>query len=271
MQFLTFRDLRKFLGPSWLVSGDGALLGYALDATKDAFVNRLFNGLLARFPQQDPTGTPAADDALAAMGRDRRIKRGLFDTSAQYAVRLLRWLQDWRIAGNPYALMGQLAAYLGPTVSLRTVDARGNWYSRDASGNLSVVRQAGNWDWSGSAAWDVARWSRFWAIIYPGGLWAPGPKWGDAGATWGQPGRTWGTTATSDEVASVRSIIGDWKPAGTRCVNIIIAFDPTSFDPTQIRDGSGLPNGLWYFNSNLSAGAAQVASRLSTARYWDGV
>jgi hypothetical protein len=268
----TFRSLRKFAGPPWLVvNGDSAAVGYVLDALKDAFVDRLEKGLLARFPQQGPDGSPAADDALAAMGRDRRIKRGIFDTSAAYALRLLRWLDDWKVAGNPYALMQQLAAYLGPSVSLRTVDARGNWYSRAADGTLSVNRQQGNWDWSGQNAYDVARWSRFWVIIYPNGLWQPGPKWGDAGAKWGTPGRTWGSTATSEQVASVRSLVADWKPAGTRCVNIIVAFDNTSFDPTQPRDGTGLPNGLWSLPSYTNGSNAQAPSRLATARYWDGV
>ena len=59
-----FRGIRKFLGPKWLVrdGGDSEKVGYSLDSLKDAFVQRLQNGLLARFPQQDPNGTPAADD-----------------------------------------------------------------------------------------------------------------------------------------------------------------------------------------------------------------
>src|SRR5579872_336382 len=110
-----FRVARKFLGPAWLTqNGDGELLGYALDKLKDGFVERLRLGLLARLPQNDPTGqTTAPDDALAAMGRDRRIVRGINELSTAYAVRLLRWLDDWKNAGNAFALMRQLAGYTG--------------------------------------------------------------------------------------------------------------------------------------------------------------
>ena len=265
----TFRAARKFLGPPWLVH-DGAeseLVGYTLDLLKDAFTERLRLGLLARLPQNDPTGKMTApDDALAAMGRDRRIRRGFNESSQSYAVRLVRWLDDWKVAGNPFALMAQLAGYLGPLVSLRTVDVRGNWFSRAVDGTLSVNLNQANWDWDGAAD-ALARWARFWVIIYPRGFWST-RTWDD-GSTWGD-GHTWGTTATPDQVASVRALIQDWKPAGTTCQNIIIAFDDASFDPTQSRDGSGLPDGLWGNWATVSGGA-YVPSRLTTARYWDGV
>ena len=265
-----FRVLRKFMGPAWLTQdGESELLGYVLDLIKDGYMERLRKGLLARFPQNDPTGqTTAPDDALAAMGRDRRIIRGVNETSQAYAVRLIQWLDTWKTAGNPFALMNQIAAYLGPGPSYRTVDIRGNWYSRAADGTPSVLLQQANWDWDGATD-ALARWSRFWIVIYPNGLWAAGPKWGDAGAKWGTPGRTWGSTATSDEVSTIKTIVSQWKPAGTRCINIIIAFDPTSFDPTTVRDGTGLPDGNWGQWSK-QVGGAYVPSRLATARYWSG-
>jgi hypothetical protein len=266
-----FRASRKFMGPPWLVSnGESELVGYALDLLKDGFVERLRQGLLARLPQNDPTGaTTAPDDALAAMGRDRRIRRGLNETPQAYARRLIRWIDDWKVAGNPFALMQQLAAYLGPVPSYRTVDVRGNWFSRAADGTLSISLTQANWDWD-AASDALARWSRFWVVIYPNGFWTQGPNWGDSGAKWGTPERTWGSTATVDEVSTVRSIVADWKPAGTRCVNVILAFDGTSFNPATARDGTGLPDGTWGHWSKISGGA-YVASRLSTARYLDGV
>lgn len=265
-----FRLARKFAGPSWLTTGDGELLGYALDTLKDAFVNRLYNGLFARLPQNDPTGvTTAPDDALAAMGRDRRIVRGFSEPAPQYAARLIRWLDDWQTAGNPFALLKQLAAYCGstPAPSFRTVDVRGNWFSLDSAGNQTVDINQANWDWDGDPS-ALVKWSRFWVIIYPNGLWAVDRNWGDGGL-WGD-GRTWGTTATPDQVASIQQIVADWKPAGTRCVNIIIAFDSTSFNPLTARDGTGLPNGTWGGWGKLVNGQ-WVPSRLSTARYWAGV
>lgn len=265
-----FRVARKKLAPSWLTTGEGELVGYALDTLKDAIAERTRLGLLARFPQNDPTGqTTAPDDALAATGRDRRIIRGINETSQGYAVRLIRWLDDWKTAGNPFALMGQLAGYTGHGPAFRTVDVRGNWYSVDADGNKLVLINQANWDWDADP-YALGKWARFWVVIYPNGLWLPGPKVGDPGFAIGAPAQTIGSTATSDQVASVRAIVSDWKPAGTRCVNIILAFDNTSFDPTTARDGAGLPDGTWRFGFKTT-GTRYVPARLSTARYWDGV
>lgn len=269
MLFGTFRAKRKFMGPSWLVSeGDSQLVGYVVDLLKDGFTERLRQGLLARLPQNDPAGesTPP-DDALAAIGRDRRIVRGLNEPSDRYARRLIQWLDDWRTAGNPFSLMRQIAGYTGPGPAFRTVDVRGNWFSLNADGSRSVAINQANWDWD-NAADALSRWSRFWVVIYPNGLWLPGSTYGD-GHKYGD-GRTWGSTATTTDVATIRGIVSDWKPAGTRCVNIILAFDGASFDPTTTRDGAGLPDGTWG-RWGRNVGGVYGPARLSTARFWDGV
>ena len=266
-----FRNSRKFFGPAWLTqNGESELVGYTVDTLKDAFVSRLRAGLLARFPQNDPAGaTTAPDDALAAMGRDRGIIRGINESSQRYAVRLVRAIDDWQTAGNPFTLLKQLAAYCGPGPAFRTVDVRGNWYSIAADGTPSALINVANWDWDGDPL-ALEKWSRFWVVIYPNGLWLPGLNWGDGGFVYGAPGATWGTTATTDQVASVRGIVSDWKPAGTRCVNIIIAFDGTSFNPATLRDAAGLPNGTWGGWAHYVNGVV-VPVRLATARYWDGI
>ena len=262
-----FRTSRQFMGPPWLVSnGESQLVGYTLDTLKDQLTERTRQSLLARFPQQDPYGTPASDDALAAIGRDRRIVRGINESSASYAARLLLWLDTWNTAGNPITLLKQLAAYCGPLPNFRTVDVRGNWYSL-TGGVPSVSLNQGNWDWDGNPL-ALTYWSRFWIIIYPNGLWSTGSTWGD-GSKWGD-GRTWGSTATLDQVQTIRGIVRDWKPAGTTCVNIILAFDNSSFNPATARDGAGLPDGTWG-NWGKTVNGQNVPARLSTARYWDGV
>lgn len=255
----TFRTLRKFLGPPWLVAnGESGLVGYSLDLIKDAFVERALAGLVARFPEFAP------DDALPLIGRDRRVIRGINEARATYEQRLVAWLDDRRTAGNPFSLMQKLAEYTGNTgCSFRTVDNRGNWFSRAADGTRSFLLSQPNWDWDGNAA----AWARFWVIIYPGSLWVQVDHWGDPGVTWGGGSRTWGSTATADQVASVRAIVADWKPAHTRCENIIVAFDPASFDPSS---PASSPNGLWgRWSKNV--GGTQVRARLSTAIYLDGV
>lgn len=256
-----FRTSRKLLAPRWLTTGDGELLGYALDILKDGFIERLRLGLMARFPQQDPSGTAGAPDALASMGRDRRVVRGLSESDESYASRLLRWLDDRRTAGNAFSLMTKLAEYTGPLPMFRVVDARGNWYTRDPDGTFTWTLNTGNWNWDGPIG---DRWARFWIIIYPNGLWSEEDDWGDPG-NWGDTPESFGSTAANEVVQTIRSIAADWKRTGSRGVNIIVAFDPSSFDP-----GAPEPDGLWGAWSTNDSGD-QVPSRLDTARYWDGV
>lgn len=262
-----FRTERLKRLPKWLTEGEGGLVGYTLDLLKDVYVERARLGHLARFPQQDGLGkTTAPADALAALGRDRGVVRGIFDSDADYARKLVRWLDDRQRQGNPFMLMQKLAEYCGPLPSFRTVDVRGNWFSRSAAGVETALLKQGNWNWD---AGDGTRWSRFWVVIYPNGLWSPGPTahgWGDtAGPRWGDATGTWGSTATSEHVQTLRSLVATWKPGGTRCVNIILAFDPASFNPA-----SPEPDGLWERDCKYVAGVA-VPCRLATARYLDGV
>lgn len=259
-----FRLVRKARLPRWLTEGEGELVGYALDVMKDAFMERIFSGLLARFPQQDPDGTPAAPDALAAMGRDRRVVRGIDESAESYATRLKAWLEDRKTGGNPFTLMQKLSEYTGAGCAFRTVDVRGNWYSLAADGTRSLLLAQGNWDWDGDTSGTL--WSRFWVIIYPPAtLWTEGNEYGDVAAEWGTPSATWGSSATLEEVQTVRALVADWKPAGTRCISIILAFDPASFDPAAPE-----PDGLWEHWSK-EVGGVQVPARLATARYLDGV
>lgn len=265
-----FRHLRKFLAPRWLTQdedGNPDPAGYALDLVKDAFVERVRQGLMVRLPQNDPSGqTTAPPDALEALGRDRRVIRGINETDAAYAARLLRWLDDRQRAGNPFMLMQKLAEYTGPGPSFRTVDARGNWYSRAVDGTETALLKQENWNWDGPLN---GRWSRFWVIIYPNGLWAVSPHvTGDSGAPhWGDftNADTIGTTMTQEHVATLRHLVADWKPEHARCVNIIVAFDSNSFDPSAPE-----PDGLWGSYSKYVAGV-RVRSRITTARYLAGV
>jgi hypothetical protein len=260
-----FRETRQWLGPRWLTEGEAALVGYSLDLLKDGATRRLELGHLARYPaagamlgQANETAPP---DALVALGRDRKVIRGISETAAQYAARLITWLDDRATCGNAFTMMKQLAAYCGPLPSFRTVDCRGNWYSRAADGTETALLKQANWNWDGEEA---TRWARFWVIIYPNGLWTSRTQeWGTSDP-WGTLGHAWGCDITQEQAAALRYIVADWKPAGTRCQNIILAFDPASFDPTAPE-----PDGTWGHWSKV-VGGVRVPSRLSTARYLDG-
>lgn len=249
------------LVPWWLRSGDGGSVLASLSLWADDFMARARLGILARFPDYAPD-----DAALAAIGRDRRIVRGINEPAASYAARLIRAIDDHKQRGNPYALLRQIRAYLQADCVVRTVDRRGNWYSIAADGTESSSIDTGNWDWDGTPA--SPQWARFWLVIFPAGgtdPWATsgliggGALWGN-GLVGGHPTKTIGTTATVDQVAAVKSIVRDWKPAGTVCEWVIIAFDDTTFTPA----GATMPAGAW---GNWSDGAGSPV-RLSTARYW---
>jgi hypothetical protein len=257
----TFRTTSKFFGPPWLVN-DGAestLVQYSLDLMLDAYLERMRLGLLARLPDAAELVT----GALELLGRDRRTIRGIGESDTTYAGRLKNWLVDARRRGNPFAMLQKLSEYVGADSSFRTVDARGNWFSRSATGVETYTLDTGNWNWDSSVP-SSPQWSRFWVIIYPGTRWTTGTtEWG-TGSTWGTPGTSWGSTMNESEVAAVRQIVSEWKPSGTRCVSVILAFDPASFDPAAPE-----PDGTWGTWYKLSAGVA-VPSRLGTARYFEG-
>ena len=260
---MDFRTRNKQFGPRWLVDDDdeSTRIQYSLDLVLDAAMRRTYLGMLARYP--DAAAELGIEGALEAIGRDRRTLRGLGpETDASYATRLKRWLHDAKKRGSPFMLMQKLQEYIAAGSSFRTVDARGNWFSRSATGVETYTLNTGNWNWDSTVP-SSPQWSRFWVIIYPGTRWSHSANWG-SGQLWGDQEKTWGTTATPSEVAGVRGIVADWKPAGTRCQNIIIAFDPASFNPA-----SPEPDGTWGKPHKVVAGV-HVPSRLTTADYWDG-
>jgi hypothetical protein len=253
-----FRQLFRVLAPRWLTTGHGELVFYSLGLIMDAFAQRGRESILARFPDFAP------DDALSRMGHDRRIVRGFDEPRETYSARLKRFLDDWKKAGMAPSILRQVLAYLAPhELIARTVNATGTWVTVDADGVVSqeVTWPTPNWDWDG----DPDLWARFWVILYPPAtLWDTDGTWGDPG-TWGDGG-TWGTTATPEQVESVRSIVRDWKPGAALAPYIIIAFDGASFDPES---SAGLPDGTWGTWGTGGSGA-RVPTRLDTARYWKG-
>lgn len=254
-----FRTMGRLL-PSWLREGDGELVSYSLGVILDAFLTRMHQGVHARFPGHAP------EDALAYLGRDRKIVRGINEPAEAYAARLVRWLADHRRRGSAFALMDQLAAYLQIPLRIRTVDTRGTWFTREGDGSTSVFLDRANWDWDGAPP---AEWGKFWVILYPPAeLWVRDGTWGDGEVWGGTPSQTWGSTASPEEVVRVRSIVRTWKPAHARCVSVIVSFDDAAFAPGDT--SPPLPDGSWLHWSKLDAGV-QVPARDVRAIYWDGV
>ena len=248
--------------PPWLQDGDGAKLLYAMGAMLDADVEWTRIGIQARFPSYE------TDDVLAEIGRERRIIRGAFEDAPTYAARLRRWLDDWKLAGNPFAILRQIKAYLDPyVVPMRIVNNGGSWYTLNPDGSREYEIANANWDWDAQPA----QWSRFWVILYPPAeLWTRLPDVGDPalwGGAIGTDGYTVGSTATPDHVASIRQIVDQWKDAKSLCVNVIVSFDSALFAPGDTMPPN--PDGTWG-NSSKVVGGVRMKARSTDAIYWRG-
>lgn len=257
----TFRDTAWRLSPARLRTARAARMVYSfIGIPLDAIAEAASQAVRARFPDQCP------EDALPYHGRDRGIVRGPREPAASYRARLLLWLAAWRGAGVGRAMLDQIAGYLTPNACrIRVWTQVGVVYTREADGSFSITRPATPWNWDA----DVSLWSRFWVIIYSlnGAPWSRDGTWGD-GDVWGSDGTTWGSTASSDEVQSIRSIIGEWKPGPSVCEHVVVSFDDAAFALTDA--SPPLPDGLWgHWSKNV--GGVQVPARDSRAIYWRGV
>jgi len=258
----TFRESVKTICPSWLQGFWGYRFMYNCATHIDAVSEALKQGVLARMPGY---GTR---EALPFIGHDRQILRGFQETDAAYIARLQQAIPTWKVAGNPYAIIGQLAGYVSPFVpTIRYVvngqddqgDGFSDWITLQAGSTTYTRAQPRDWDWFGSDPGDF----HFWIILYILNAPATGlilPKnWGTW--TWGD-GSSWGSTATQALVGDIRSIVSKWKASGSDCTNIIVVHN----DPSNIwvPGGGGtapFPAGNWY----------DFRQRWNGALYWDGV
>lgn len=253
---MRFREVFYRLVPGWLSNGDGEKVLYSLGLMQDTMAERFRLSYEADLPEYAP------DDALTYIGRDRRIVRGINESSAAYADRLIRYLDDHRTQGNPFALMDQLYAYLQTSgVRLRTVDRRGNWFSRAADGTQTFSLDNGDFDWDGGA---LSSWARFWVIIDSSSgpwetQWDPTVEGSFSGTT----------TATADEIAGVMSLIREWKPVGTRCEYVIVNFDEDAFDQDTAATGYWHFDGVdQYINFGNVAALDFDSTDARTVTYW---
>lgn len=264
----------------------------------DGMIDGLFEGRLAAMPGQidaPDLGGFESVDALPFIGRDRRLVQGPTETPVEYAARLRAWRSAWRAAGVARGLLGAIRAVMVPSPPLlRVVSSAGAWWSLAEDGTLTFNTTTGlgctfapdgtatpndlvahPWDWDGTASK-----GRIWPIIY-----APchepflagiDGQYGDGLSPYrATPEGTIGTTAPRNYVELIRGVVSDWKPAGIQCPNIIIAFDPASFDPATPGPypAAGMPDGTWQnFGKAVQVGdeVHWLRTRLATARYWKG-
>jgi hypothetical protein len=123
---------------------------YGMASQLDALADILVEGMRARFPGDH------TNETLPLIGRERRIRQGLTESSAAYAARLTTWLDQHARRGNPYALLAQLHAFLAPDYSIEL------WYK---SGRRFVMATDGTVTRSITAVVNTLAWAR-WTLFY---------------------------------------------------------------------------------------------------------
>jgi hypothetical protein len=254
-----FRNIFRFLAPSWLTEGEGELVLFSLGLIKDAFVERMDQGVNGRFP------TRSSSTALALTGKDRGIIQGRTETNEHYATRLVAWRfpRGHRVRGSAFAVLEQISEYFGGT-RVASIDVTGNYYEREADGTELPKDPTNTWNWDSTGK--APNWARFWVLFYPVPEvdTAEWPDFGDPLLWGGQlcvAGTTIGQTNISEEdTKSIRRLFRkptSWKPSGTRSEWLILAFD-------GVRP---VPDATWLDWSEIVAGV-QVRTRSADHRYW---
>jgi hypothetical protein len=251
-----FRASVKKISPPWLQGPEGYRLLYSIAFQLDFIAEYLRLGVLERMPGQ------CTEQALPAIGADRKMLRGFREGNAGYASRLSTAFETWRLAGNARTLLTELAAYFAPSPPKIRIVTPGrqqdsteftDWWTLD-NGVFSYHRQTpANWDWDSTDG--ISHRGRFWIIVYNNEGFTPW-YWGD-GHFWGG-GQSWGYEEefTENFAADARRFIFQWKAAGSqawRSGGIIVTDDQALWDPSG-SDPAIYPNGTWQQPSNRYVG-----------------
>jgi len=155
--------------PPWLQRTVGARVVQGLADPIDALVLSTLAAVRARFPSSTMT------DALARIGAERKIPRGLAESDETFAARVLPWLDAHRGRGGPYALLRQLDAYFQAwlNVPIDCVSYKGNRHVIDAAALVadSAITHDGI-TWGGDSS---GKWARFWVFLYLPSAVVPAP------------------------------------------------------------------------------------------------
>lgn len=150
----TFRDLMRQLCPPWLRTGNAEKYLYAPGLVIDTYGDALLAAVKMRFPGF------YSSSSLSTIGRERVIARGIFEDDATFASRLVRWLDDHRTRGGPYAMLEQLYAYFAPNnFPITLVYQNKRAFTMAPDGTITMFTS------TFSADANDARWAR-WTLIY---------------------------------------------------------------------------------------------------------
>lgn len=159
MARLTYASGLRRIMPPWLQRRVGGALMEAIGEQIDTLVDRTALSVKVRFPGHDPAAID--EDALALIGRDRKIRRGPAESAETYAARLRGWLDAHRLRGGDYGLLEQLYAYTRGWLDVRmdVVAQSGKRRWIDTAGTITADSIA----WGGDGS---DRWARIWVFFY---------------------------------------------------------------------------------------------------------
>lgn len=230
---LTFRSSILQIVPRWLQGFIGGRLLYSFGLVLDGFFDLTSDGIKARFPGH----SRQADDSLALVGNERRIRRGPNEARDIYASRLLTWWDDHKHRGGPYALISQVARFWQTTPGVDAfhfdlVYESGQAFRRVL--NATFGPQDGVPALSSPYDSDTTHWARWWLVfdwpntISDDGLWSDPGTWDDSG--------TWDTNLTEAQVAEVRLVPAEWNNAHCQGHVVLLSNGAELWD---------IPSGTW--------------------------
>ena len=203
----TKRDEIKDFSPSWLRRGTAGALLYSFGVVLDALLESATAGVKSRFPGY------YSEDSLVTISRERRIRRGLFETSETFAGRLAGWLDAHQTRGGPYAMLRQLHAFFAPNnFPIELVYYSGRRFSLAEDGTITRDEVAGDApSWPPDA--EATQWARWWLFYYVPGVVVDDGTWDESGE-W-DDGGVWDSGLTVQEVADYRVIPTEWNAKHT--------------------------------------------------------
>lgn len=229
--------------PWWLSGSNLGRLIYTIGLHYDAFLDASIIALKRRFP-----GLIDYEE-LAMTGRERRMRRGPWETDEQFSARLPGWLEVKRIAGATALTLRQIQAFLTPNTvaNIEIVYNSGRRWNLSSSGVVSQSQSAWNWD----GRTDL--WSRYWVILHQPSWLTNDGTWEDSPESPQNSALTWGTSAVWTDVEGLRLLIHDHSPPHSHHMNTIVVLDESEWTAQQ-------PNGTWHL----------MANRNPNVVYWDG-
>lgn len=206
----------------WLRRTVGGPIMRGLGAPLDALAALSREAIKARFP--DAT----REDALAVIGKERRIRRGPIEDATTYASRLAPWLDDHRTRGGPYALARQLYLFWKTALGadFEIVYYSGRRFSVD--GATGVVAMD-DWTWSLGTADESGNGAQFWIFFHVTGLSAilvdeTGAEFVTDGGATILADILAGGALTDAEAEEFRCVPREWNAAHVSKITIVLLY-----------------------------------------------